>query len=131
MTIDLDQLETTAKAATPGPWKEWHAAGYPYIVQTNMEGMVDVISECRMQKNSVYIAAVSPDVVLELVKELRRVKAERDWLANTLADYCSHTTGDEQANCGIMPCPKREINVCCLDTEKCDWLTVVNNTLNI
>lgn len=72
-----------------------------------------------------------PDTVLQLIAELRKVKAERDWLADTLAGYCSHTTGDEQANCGIMPCPKRKINIRCLDIEKYDWLVVAMSTVSL
>ena len=66
MTIDLDQLEVTAKAATPGPWTHGEKA-YLWLGD---------------ERNQLYIAAANPDVVLELIAELQQTRRERDWLAS-------------------------------------------------
>ena len=119
MTIDLDQLEARAKAATPGPWR--NAAGYKikvaatgthcasawsrYTYETGKE-----ITDEQAKANATYIAAANPAVVLELVAELRKARAERDWLAKRIAL--------DGVSCPIEP------NVCagtCADHIQC-WL---------
>jgi len=97
MTVDLDKLERLAKTATPGPWDSW-----PWGVADTDE--VDTcffgqrgeparaaIGECypelgQGENDAQYIAAVSPDVVLELIERIRELEqAEhhrtimRDW----------------------------------------------------
>lgn len=112
MTVDLDALEAAAKAATPGPWK--NAAGYKIKVTATgthcasawerytYEPDKEITSE-KAQANAVFIAAANPAVVLELIAEVRKARAERDWLARELssvahimhphggyAPYCTH-----------------------------------------
>ncbi len=85
--IDLDQLETTAKAATPGPWRH---PGRALVVSRMSEDeplVCDCISQERFAqapKDADYIAAVNPAVVLELVAELR---AEREKYTNAVKAY--------------------------------------------
>ena len=87
MTIDLDALEATAKAATPGPWRH---PGRALVVSRMSEDeplVCDCISEqfAQAPKNAAYIAAANPAVVLALIATVRQAQAERDWLANDIA----------------------------------------------
>jgi len=78
MTIDIDTLEVAAKAATPGPWNIVRDPdGYTHYIGPSLVTQV--------RDDAAYIAAVSPDAVLELIAELRKARAERDWLANDIA----------------------------------------------
>lgn len=100
MTIDIDQIEYAAKAATPGPWQ--NAAGYKIEVAATgthcasawerytYEPDKEITSE-KAQANAAYIAAANPAVVLELIAELRKAQAERDWLAEMV--IAVHETG--------------------------------------
>lgn len=78
MTIDLDQLEARAKAATPGPWYTiWYRI---YAYKKNVASAQEVYSyneekeipPKEAEANAAYIAVASPDTVLELIAELRR-----------------------------------------------------------
>lgn len=80
MTIDLDALEATAKAATVGPWTYQKSSlggnlTLPYLVQSHTarrnvaEGYVG--GEADLQ----HIVNCSPDVILELVTYVRQLEA--------------------------------------------------------
>lgn len=81
MTIDLDQLESVAKAATPGPWVRHpedvysdvgaHVAFCPTVCSSAPERC---ISEEQAESNAAYIAAANPAAVLELIEELRTAR---------------------------------------------------------
>lgn len=120
MTIDLDRLEAVAKAATPGPWNP--SPGRALVV-SRVDISEPVICNCLSEqfaqapKDAAFIAAVSPDVVLELVAELRKAKAERDWLAKRIAL--------DGVSCPIEP------NVCagtCEDHIQC-WLEAARDAI--
>lgn len=72
--IDLDQLEALAKAATPGPWNP--SPGRSLVV-SRIDISEPVICNCLSEqfaqapKDAAFISAVGPDVVLELIEELR------------------------------------------------------------
>jgi hypothetical protein len=87
---DLDRLEQLARAATPGPWQ---------VDRVNHDGCARVCdgtclgshADCDAivtadgfdhlganDSNPDYIAAASPDVVLSLLAELRKLRALRD-----------------------------------------------------
>lgn len=82
MTIDLDYLETTAKAATPGPW---YASGAPkaYCIASRNDN-TDIVSVnlyneyiksgVQREEDADFIAAANPAVVLELIAELRSAR---------------------------------------------------------
>jgi hypothetical protein len=65
-TIDLDDLEAKAKAATPGPWKD-------------LGGLVNaaesVVAYEVMPPDRAFIAATNPAAVLELLRRLRVAEA--------------------------------------------------------
>ena len=81
--IDLDKLETLARAATPGEW----LASVEYAEVRNMDGYV--VADCGSRlshratneqhaadiRDAAFIAAASPDVALELAAELRLLRA--------------------------------------------------------
>jgi hypothetical protein len=96
MTLDIDRLEDLAKAATPGPWRwaDWSApfgtdeqpdrmlvlgrnltqgdSAVPYIRQrTDGAHLVLRVDERPEGAVARYIAALSPDVVLELIRLAR------------------------------------------------------------
>lgn len=95
MTIDLDLLEARAKAATPGPWKnvdtpamsvcdEIHDANGTRIAMAlttrHPRDGEQFIDFDQAEANAAYIAAVSPAVVLGLIAELRKLRAELEYL---------------------------------------------------
>lgn len=63
--LDLDELEKTAKAATPGPW-----VADDNIVFRDGES---IALDCRHIDAS-FIASASPDVVLALIRVARMAK---------------------------------------------------------
>ena len=79
MTIDLDDLERKAKAATPGKWS-WGEAEHALWGDGEYEAVIDSgrhRSHSGLKDNDAeFIAAASPAVVLELVAELRKLRGE-------------------------------------------------------
>lgn len=76
--VDLDALERLAKEATPGPWMPDGEDFWTVQGGLNM-GLVAQIGNpaypCTADEpNARYIAALSPDVVLSLVGEVRRLR---------------------------------------------------------
>lgn len=84
MTLNLDALEALARAATPGPWaahnRQTHlgtenAAGAYWTVDgPNGNSLIE--AQANRPANSEYLAALSPDVVLALIAELRAARAD-------------------------------------------------------
>jgi hypothetical protein len=90
MTIDLDQLEALARAATHGPWD--NTVGYRiYAGKKNVANAQEVFScyaheEIRSkqaQANAAFIVAVNPAVVLELIEELRTARLMAGYKGST------------------------------------------------
>ena len=86
---ELDALEAKAKAATSGPWWE---------LDTEKDTTVDN----QIVKDSIYIAAANPAVILELIAELRQVRRERDWLASQLEGACY--SAEDAEYCSLHDC---------------------------
>lgn len=94
MTIDLERLEELAKKATPGPWisRAYAETKVPEVVgPVKPNDMRDRIALCALGRdrdqtwsNFNYIAAVSPDVVLSLITELRELRDKNDGLQASL-----------------------------------------------
>lgn len=89
MSVDLDRLEALARAATSGPWKEWLvtiqesalvSAPAPSVVYFE-NGTAFHVARCtgwdNREADAAYIAAVSPEVVLALIRRLK--DAESSW----------------------------------------------------
>ena len=79
-SIDLSALERLARAATPGPWHQ-------DLIHESMRGAPDYAHiKCsqdskpiayvdRSEHDSTYIAAMSPDVALQLIDRVRKAEA--------------------------------------------------------
>lgn len=98
MTIDLDSLESAAKAATPGPWHI--KRGYclydnrdMHVVSAweNYSGSLGLaIYPDEAMANAKFLEAVNPAAILELVAEFRKVRAERDFLRDYVESNHEH-----------------------------------------
>jgi hypothetical protein len=84
MSVDLIHLEELAKAATPGPWRvaEDNLTHPGSGCDIDADGGT-VASDCCGYQGGItnmedgeYIAAVSPNVVLELINHIRHLKRE-------------------------------------------------------
>jgi hypothetical protein len=85
VSINLDDLERLAKAATPGPWENRSGfvrssgGGSIYVGDdVTITTSCDWVAECRdgeafynWQANAAFIAAANPAVVLELIRLAR------------------------------------------------------------
>jgi hypothetical protein len=114
MTIDLEKLETLAKAATPGPWavdEECLAdRGRLYVAKGspgNLRGRIlEVFMNCLVRdegraRNAAIIAAANPAAILELCAEVRRLRESVDKLL-------AHCPDPECFTCGEAVCPHGE-----------------------
>lgn len=88
---DLDNLESKAKAATPGPW-QYDGVNVTQAVNDGT-GLADVITtddadEGRIitDADAAYIAAASPDVVLSLIARVRDAEAQAKRVRAVLDD---------------------------------------------
>jgi hypothetical protein len=75
--MDLDELERLAREATPGPWRADQEFGY--VHPSNDRNVLvctfhDELVRDTDGADAAYIAAVSPDVVLALVAEIRALR---------------------------------------------------------
>jgi len=78
MTLDLDDLESKAKAATPGPWnvfvcddgKQW--TGWPLCISATRT------SQDEANANAAHIASANPETMLALIALIRRLQAENE-----------------------------------------------------
>jgi len=90
--IDLDALETAAKAATPGPWRRMDTSTVCGIIAGELPEGRNFIKPCDNTKricytnrlapggdeNLAHIAALNPAVALRLIAELRESKRLAD-----------------------------------------------------
>jgi hypothetical protein len=81
--IDTKSLRELAQGATKGPWVSHEENGFPYVLGPDDEllgGPVTIAdgSEHLSIADAAYIAAASPDVILGLLDEVERLRAERD-----------------------------------------------------
>lgn len=101
MNIDLDELETLARSATPGEWTAdgqcniW--AGHPELhsnvtLATVYRSKLFEDWQKQAEADAAYIAATNPAVVLALIERLRQAEAalhaivdrpEGEWIVGT------------------------------------------------
>ncbi len=102
--MNLDQIESTAKAATPGPWKSKHRAGNDAMYRTEIysdthggiatcdwtpKNLGNGVTETYREANAQLIANMDPQSALRLVaiaRAARRVMSpggysRNDWAA--------------------------------------------------
>ena len=70
MSIDLDALELLASHSPFGPWSTQDNGGGWVVYDADTDWLADT----RYEEEACYIAAVSPNVVLELIAEVRRLR---------------------------------------------------------
>lgn len=68
---EIDALEAKAYAATTGPWRVLKENGW--VVTDNV-----FIETDALPRNAEYIAAANPAVILEMVREIRRLRKEKE-----------------------------------------------------
>ena len=92
MTLDLDQLEALAKAATPGPWTACDYGSYDgkaegWYVDTTAD-KADIAPDAggiqpnhwdtgRGRRDMQFIAAANPEAVLALIAEVRALRKDK------------------------------------------------------
>jgi hypothetical protein len=85
MTIDLDQLERLAKAAPSGQWEVWTSNSWRRVYANQGHEQVRVIEPVVQRTDNhpdlwfgqgvaEYLEGVTPDAILELVAEVRRLR---------------------------------------------------------
>lgn len=79
MSIDIDKLERLAKAATPGPWRvevrTLKGFGFCLVASGAPYHSGQVAHYC-LSSDAVFVASANPATVLELIGEVRRLRAE-------------------------------------------------------
>lgn len=98
---ELDKLERLAKAATPGPWEfkedndetkdgsylEFYTAGPARIDIYRFDPQGETLGKADAE----YIAALSPDVALSLISEMRALRAENEKLSSIRPDFSNYS----------------------------------------
>lgn len=79
-TLDLDDLERKARAATAGPWRVGSSdpADYRAVLREDAEGDVYEIVNDAAPEDAAHIAAASPPVMIALIARIRELDAAAD-----------------------------------------------------
>ena len=75
----LDEIEATAKAATPGPWVAEYGGGEEVVLPSDALSTLEAVCVTKLfhrQADAKHIAGLSPDVALALVAEVRELRAK-------------------------------------------------------
>lgn len=92
LDADLLPLETKARAATPGPWSyepdEGGTDSHGFALQATIRFGARYAKYGYDEADAAYVAAVSPDVVLDLLERLRHKQV----VINALATAPSRDT---------------------------------------
>ena len=105
MTTDLDAIERLAREATPGPWKAQEHGAHRGTIAIEEDGrFIETIAEVYCgaahghgAQNARYIAALSPEVVLDLVRRARLGDAVAPFVGESIAPYADVT--DDRLGC--------------------------------
>lgn len=95
-TIDLDRLLELARAATPGPWRADDDLANNWRVDAPDDADPDCatsVTDDMYKSDAEYIAAVSPDVLTELIERLRAAESRE----------CAIDTSGICEPCGDIP----------------------------
>lgn len=78
---ELANLKELAKKATPGPWDTGESRHDPSWVVWRETGFQIATCQIRVNgfNNAAYIAGISPDVLLALIKEIEQLHHEKDF----------------------------------------------------
>lgn len=114
MTLNLDKLEELAKAATQGPWKSDSLNNVRHRSGIVLHSTIAYIEP--RAADSAFIAAVNPDVVLELIAELRKARKERNWIARRAV--CIHDACARPGKCDGHPPYAAKCVKCWLEAAK-------------
>ena len=98
MSMNLDELERKARAATPGPWAD------DGCTVTHGHPMDQIVDYVYSRDDAAFIAAASPDVVLELVRRVR----EGERLLGEARDSVEECVQEHAANWGERLMHKQE-----------------------
>ncbi len=84
MTVDIEKLETLAKAASQGSWNQ-----DGFDVQN--DDIKDYrVSRCNLLADAKFIAAANPAAVLELISSGKQQTQQfKEWQASHHANYCN------------------------------------------
>lgn len=89
--LNLDWIEALCNAATPGPWRRVVNDGAPsaWVASDDnvLELSVGYLGNARVSENADFIAGTGPDVVKELVRQLREAREERDKATRAVQTY--------------------------------------------
>ena len=100
-TLDLDRLEALADAATPGPWEVNSQTAWSEVGDYTVYGIKDVDDATMTyddapafahtmgmeQADAEFIAETGPNVVKELIRQLREAQEERDKATRAVQTY--------------------------------------------
>ena len=94
--IDIDALEALAKAAPSGQWEIWTSNSWRRVYADQGRDKVLVIEPTTQRDRwpdlmfghgvSAWLEGFTPDVALELIAEVRKLRDQRHELAGVVAD---------------------------------------------
>lgn len=108
MTLDLDAIEQSARAATPGPWEYvafrhmQHDVFTPEDDRPLAEGAGTI--HCWHAADARHIATANPSTVLALVARVRELEAAILALSDQSGWSAAHYNGCGQTKIGIAGC---------------------------
>lgn len=117
-------LNELAGKATQG---EWVSDGHGNIDSTKRF----YLAENLTREDADYIAAANPEMILEMIAEMRRLEKEAGWLADKLAEVSGSMFDDEMETLGFQcshECEKA--GYCPMDCRKKNWRESARQSLS-
>lgn len=135
MVIDLNKLESLAKAATPGPWVIRHGDGWynkhSYEIEASNESHVaETLYAYNGEADAAYIVAACnslPTLIAEnraLQKRVQELEKQRNWLAYKHAVACIDAACDScTTHIGDCPiCPISQETGLCIEVSEVTFI---------